>query len=148
MVPNPGNTNPSNSNSNMQRITRNTPQATPATLFRYAQQLLLTKVDLFSLPPSGDLYAYPSVFPEADQAAFVANTEEDARILGTSVSSAWEWAGRWGHAIRDYFPKFGARGIVSSLVGVNVPYNIPTLAFGDAMYKVPLTQHPNWNKQL
>ena len=33
--------------------------------------------DWFVLPPSGHLYAYPSLMSDADQAAFVAATEAD-----------------------------------------------------------------------
>jgi len=102
----------------------------------YSKQVLRTKVDGFALPPSGDLYSYPSLFPEDDQDTFVKNTERVAGLLSTSVSSVWEWAGRWGSALDKYFPKFGERGVVTSLVATNVPYNIPTLAFGDGFYKV------------
>jgi len=98
--------------------------------------MLRTKVDVFALPPSGDLYSYPSDFPADEQAAFVKDTEEDARLLATSVSTTWEWAGSWERAILEYYPRFGTAGVVTSLVGVNVPYNIPTLAFGDKHYKV------------
>ena len=49
----------------------------PAYFRWYNTQLLRTKVDRFALPPSGDLYAYPSLFP-TDRETFVRNTEHDA----------------------------------------------------------------------
>ena len=97
----------------------------------YAQQLLLTKTDRclprplevldcmcmirFALPPSGDLYAYPSMFPEEQQAAFVANTERDCTLLATSMTTAWEFAGHWLHAIKEYFPRYATRGASTCL---------------------------------
>ena len=36
----------------------------------YARQLLKTGTDRFALPPSGHLYAYPSLFPPEQQEAF------------------------------------------------------------------------------
>ena len=61
----------------------------------YGDQLLQTQTDRFALPPSGDLYSYPELFPEADQNAHVRNTERDAYLLSTSVTTDWEWATRW-----------------------------------------------------
>ena len=81
-------------------------------------------------------YAYPSMFPEQQQNTFVTNTEHDAELLATPVSTAWEFAAHWGGALAEYFPKFARRGVVDALVGVNVPYNIPVLAFGSDKFKV------------
>jgi len=114
----------------------------------YAEQLLLTKTDRFALPPSGDLYSYPSEFPKDQQATFVANTERDCQLLSTTASTAWEFAGNWGSALEEYFPRYGPRGIVESLVTVNVPYDIPTLAFGDDMYKVVGATSANSNSSV
>ena len=41
----------------------------------FSEQLLRTGLDRFALPPSGDLYSYPSMFPPEQQDAFVRNTE-------------------------------------------------------------------------
>ena len=40
-----------------------------------------TRTDWFVLPPSGDLYAYPSLMEPSDQANFVQNTERDAELM-------------------------------------------------------------------
>ena len=82
----------------------------------YAQQLLITKTDNFALPPSGHLYAYPSLFPQEQQEAFVRATERDCTLLATRVSTAWEVASSWGNALAEYFPRYAERGIVQSLV--------------------------------
>lgn len=108
----------------------------PAMYEWYNQQLLRTKLDRFALPPSGDLYSYPSLFPNDEQEEFVRNTEHDAELLATKVTTAWEWALSWGKALKDYFPKYAERGIVNALVTVNVPYNFPVLAFGKDKFKV------------
>jgi uncharacterized protein (DUF952 family) len=102
----------------------------------YANQLLVTERDRFALPPSGDLYAYPELFSGKEQELFVKNTEEDARILSTSVTTDWEWATRWADALETFFPKYAKAGIITSLVTVNTPYNVPTLAFGKKFYKL------------
>ena len=102
----------------------------------YAEQLLLTKLDRFALPPSGDLYSYPELFPEKDQNTFVTNTERDATLLSTSVTTDWEWATRWTKSIEEWFPKYAKNGIIDAVVTVNTPYNLPTLAFGKDLYKV------------
>ena len=113
----------------------------------YAEQLLVTKTDKFALPPSGDLYAYPSMFPGEQQATFVSNTEADAALLSTSVTTAWEVVGNWEHALTEYFPRYAEHGTVSSLVSVNVPYMLPVLAFGDKFFK-PLTSKESGNQTV
>merc|ERR550514_1044425 len=65
-----------------------------------------TNADWFVLPPSGDLYAYPSLMSDSDQASFVARTERDAVLMGTDSTVAWEFAGTWGNAIKKYFPRY------------------------------------------
>jgi hypothetical protein len=108
----------------------------PAYFHWYNAQLLRTKLDRFALPPSGDLYAYPSLFPDDQQDTYVRNTERDAELLSTKVTTAWEWALSWGHALKHYFPKYAKTGIINALVAVNVPYNLPVLAFGNDKFKV------------
>ena len=73
---------------------------------------------------------------DADQAAFVAATEADCELLSTSAVVAWEFAGTWEAAIRDYFPRYAARGVVQALFATNVPYMLPVLAFGPHEYKL------------
>ena len=102
----------------------------------YGDQLLQTETDRFALPPSGDLYSYPELFPETDQDNHVRNTEKDAYLMSTSVTTDWEWATRWNKALDNFFPKYASAGIIDSIVTVNTPYNIPTLAFGNELYKV------------
>lgn len=95
----------------------------------YYQQSYATGVDYFVLPPSGDLYSYPSMMGEADQQTFVANTERDAHLMNTSGAVDWEWFGTWAGAFKGFFPKYAANSIVRSLFGVNVPFNFPVLPF-------------------
>merc|ERR1712046_188240 len=103
----------------------------------YFNQSFLTKNDYFVLPPSGDLYSYPSMMSKTDQATFVMNTERDCKLLNTSSIVAWEWFYDWGHAISEYFPQYANRGVVRSAFAVNVPFNLPTAQFWpNEYYKV------------
>ena len=95
---------------------------------------LQTGADWFVLPPSGHLYAYPSLMPPADQAAFVAATEADCVLMNTSASVAWEFVGSWGDAIASYFPRYAPRGTVTALFAVNVPYMLPVVEFSPAEF--------------
>jgi hypothetical protein len=97
---------------------------------------LKTKTDGFALPPSGHLYSYPSLFPAAQQENFVRATENDCRLLATRVSTAWEVASSWEKALESFFPLYATRGIVQSLVTVNVPFDLPVLAFENKLFKV------------
>ena len=108
----------------------------PAWFRWYFAQAARTGRDWFVLPPSGHLYAYPSLMSDADQAAFVAATEADCELLSTSAVVAWEFAGTWEAAIRAYFPRYAARGVVQALFATNVPYMLPVLAFGAHEYKL------------
>lgn len=72
---------------------------------------------------------YPSLFTPSDQVNFVANTERDCELLSTSATVAWEWFGTWAGAIKNYFPRYGVRGVVRSIFATNVPYPIPVLEF-------------------
>ena len=95
----------------------------------YYNKSVATGADYFTLPPSGDLYAYPGMMPADMQAHFVANTERDATLMDLSSSVAWEWVGYWESAIKHYFPRYGAKGTVRGFFAVNVPYLLPTLPF-------------------
>jgi len=100
----------------------------------YFNQSYLTKHDYFVLPPSGDLYAYPSLMFDSDQAAFVKNTERDSTLLNTSGMVSWELSMTWVNAIKSYFPRYANDGIVRSAFAVNVPFNLPVAAFGLHQY--------------
>lgn len=111
--------------------------AAPDMLRWYYTSSYTTGVDYFTLPPSGHLYAYPALMQPADQAAFVAATEADATLLNASSTVEWEFVGTWASAIKDYLPRYAARGIVRGLFAVNVPYMLPVDEFAaDEFYKV------------
>jgi hypothetical protein len=50
-----------------------------------------TNRDFFMGPPSGDLYAYPSIMDDESKTNFVANMEEDFGKWGSRASVHWEW---------------------------------------------------------
>lgn len=87
-----------------------------------------TGKDYFMLPPSGHLYAYPSSLEEAYmQDAFVAATEQDARLLGTESTVHWEWFDTWRNAEDEFLPKYARQdGAIKGVFPVNVPYSLPT----------------------
>ena len=104
----------------------------------YYNRSKLTGRDYFVLPPSGDTYAYPGMMPSGMQASFVANTERDAAMMDSSNSVAWEWFGYWESAVKNYFPRYSAKGVVRGFFAVNVPYLLPTVpfSFGSERYKI------------
>lgn len=89
-----------------------------------------TKRDWFVLPPSGHLYAYPTMMHDADQAAFVRATERDALLMSTSATVAWEFFGTWPAALSHYFPRYVAKQTVRGFFATNVPFMLPVLPFG------------------
>ena len=96
-----------------------------------------TGADYFSLPPSGDLYAYPSEMKGDVQTNFVANTENSCRMYNTSATVTWDWTLWWQKGIDNYFPKYSKNGITRGFVAVNVPFMLPIFAFKkDEFYKV------------
>lgn len=95
----------------------------------YFEQSHATQHDYFVLPPSGDLYSYPSLMHGEDQDAFIRNTEKDCTLLNTSGIVAWEWFGSWAHAIERYFPKYSEHGIVNAAFAVDVPFDLPVPSF-------------------
>jgi hypothetical protein len=118
-------------------ISPNLLRSAPGMLRWFYNQSYATGADWFVGPPSGDLYAYPSLMPAADQARFVAATEKDAVLMDTSATVSWEPATAWGKAIRDFYPRYAAANVVQGLFAVNVPYMVPIPAFGLAEhYKV------------
>jgi len=94
--------------------------------------------DFFTLPPSGDLYSYPSMFSEANQMSYVDDVLDDFQLMDLTTSVHWEWFFSWRQAINDYFPKFSSR--ISNPIGfflTNVPFDIPLLLFGkDEDFKI------------
>jgi hypothetical protein len=114
----------------------------PDLLRWYHAATVATGADWLVLPPSGHLYAYPSLMRPGDQAGFVAATQGDARLLNTSMTVAWEFAGTWGAALANYTPRYTAAAApgafpgpgVLSLVAVNVPYFVPILEFAPGEY--------------
>jgi hypothetical protein len=96
-----------------------------------------TGKDYFVLPPSGDLYSYPSQMPADAQANFVANTERVSQLMSTNALVGWETTTSWGNAFATYFPRYSARNIVQGVFAVNVPYLFDTLGtFGNNYYRM------------
>lgn len=88
-----------------------------------------TGSDYFMLPPSGHLYAYPSFMSESVQNVYVAATEYDAQVLGTTATISWEWFTNWHKSQRKFLPKYGTKGIIQSIFPSNVPFLIPMLTW-------------------
>jgi hypothetical protein len=86
--------------------------------------------DYFVLPPSGHLYAYPTSLAEEEQGRFVAATEDDACVLGTTGTVHWDWVGTWNDAESHFLPKYArAGGPVRGIFPSNVPYSFPTFTW-------------------
>jgi hypothetical protein len=82
-----------------------------------------TGKDYFILPPSGHLYAYPSSLRDDEQKQFVAETEQDARVLGVNSTVHWDWFQTWRTAEDDFLPRYArAGGAIHGVFPVNVPY--------------------------
>jgi len=97
-------------------------QLAPDVLEWYYATSQQTGQDWFTLPPSGHLYAYPSSLNEADQARFVAETEQDAQILGVHSTVHWDWFSTWDDATSGFLPRYASAGVVQGIIPVNVPY--------------------------
>lgn len=106
-------------------------QVAPDWIHWYYAKAASTGFDWFTLPPSGDLYSYPSLFPSHVQDQYVSNTEEDCLLLDCSGSTTWEWFGTWKHAVDEFYPKYADKGIIRGLFPVNVPYLFPIEIFAD-----------------
>ncbi len=115
-------------------ISPHTLRKAPGWLRWFYAQANATARDWFVLPPSGHLYAYPSQMPDGPQAAFVSRTEDDARMLSTSATVAWEFALTWQEGIDRYFPRYSEAGVVSAFFAVNVPFMLPILPFLDGKF--------------
>jgi len=116
-------------------------QQAPTWMRWYYAQARVTQNDYFVLPPSGHLYAYPSQMPPDMQAAFVRQTEDDARLMSTNSAVAWEVALSWQGAIDGYFPRYDEGGVMQSFFAVNVPFMIPVLPFLDGEFFKVLGNH-------
>jgi len=104
-------------------------------IFRwYQNQSLGNGHDFFVLPPSGDLYSYPSQMSDQVQASHVAATERDCVAMATNGIVDWEFMFTWPKAISDYYPRFTNKGVVQAIFPVNVPYLVPVFAFKDNEY--------------
>jgi hypothetical protein len=84
-----------------------------------------TGSDYFMLPPTGDLYSYPSEMPQDVLTNYIHNTEHDSYLLNTSSTTEWEWFGHWKTAENYYFPQYEPNQIVKGIFTVNVPFNLP-----------------------
>ncbi len=99
-------------------------QLAPDLLQWYYAQSHQTGKDYFTLPPSGHLYAYPSSMDDSDQNAFVASTEQDARILGIAGTVHWDWFENWQEAEDVFLPKYATKGgTIRGVFPVDVPYS-------------------------
>jgi len=97
----------------------------PDWLAWYYAQANETGADVFILPPSGHLYAYPGMMHvnESIQDTFIEDTDKDCDLLWATGSVHWEWFTDWANAFTIYFPKY-AQGehCVTSFFATNVPY--------------------------
>jgi hypothetical protein len=104
-------------------------QVAPEILKWFHEKAMTTGKDFFVLPPSGDLYAYPTMMSDPAQDNFVRNTEESCNLFETNAIVSWEWTGYWNDAFEKYFPKYTKNKVVQAAFAVNVPYLLPILAF-------------------
>lgn len=99
------------------------PALAPDVMRWYAEAAADTGADFLMLPPSGALYAYPGMMPPADQARFVAQTEQFARLFGTQSVVHWEWFQGWNRAVSDFLPRYARQdGVIRGVFTMNVPY--------------------------
>jgi len=82
--------------------------------------------DSFIFPPSGVLYSYPSLFPDAVKEDYLKQMDRAAFLMNTTGSIHWEWTGDWPKAFVEYFPRFSGTRISSFFLN-NVPWRFPVL---------------------
>ncbi|GMH88571.1 hypothetical protein TrST_g11200 [Triparma strigata] len=87
-----------------------------------------TGSDYFMLPPSGDLYSYPSTMNDESKEAYIETMEADWERMGGSTSVHWEWFYSWLSSIDNYFSLFGGKGARGFFL-TTVPYMFPMPAF-------------------
>jgi len=103
----------------------------PDLLVWYYSKANETGQDVFVLPPSGHLYAYPGMMNGSVLDSFVSSTQDDCKLLSATGSVHWEWFYGWQQAFDNYFPEYATQGgepdaCVRSFFGTDVPYNLPT----------------------
>ena len=106
----------------------------PDWLHWYYSQANATGQDVFVLPPSGHLYAYPGMMNGSVLDSFVESTQQDCKLLSATGSVHWEWFYGWQQAFDRYFPEYATSSedgqdsnlCVRSFFGTDVPYNLPT----------------------
>ena len=120
----------------------------PDWLHWYYAQANVTGQDVFVLPPSGHLYAYPGMMQDDSvRKSFVESTQEDCNLLTATGSVHWEWFYGWTSAFNNYFPEYSIPAVdysnndnsnfcVRSFFATNVPYN-----FYPNPIEWPLTEH-------
>ena len=125
-------------------ISPHLPYIAPEVLEWYYEMSHRTGKDYFMLPPSGHLYAYPGSLAPSVQNEFVAATEQDALLLGTTSTIDWEWWNTWQYTESAFFPKYaGANGVIKGVFPVNVPYMFPTFTWPDPNQTFKLIDGPN-----
>ena len=97
-------------------------------VFWYYEKANQTGQDVFVLPPSGHLYAYPGMMNGSVLDAFVERTNEDCRVMSSSATVHWEWFYGWQQAFDRYFPQYSItdEACIKAFFATNVPYNFLT----------------------
>ena len=95
----------------------------------YFEASYVTGRDYFVLPPSGHLYAYPSIMDPEDRAVYVRATEKDAELYSTDGTVDWEFFTDWRQAF-EFYPEYSQRNVIRGLFPVNVPFMLPVTEFG------------------
>ncbi len=114
-------------------ISPHLPWIAPDVLEWYYEASHQTGRDYFLLPPSGHQYAYPTSLADEERDLFVAATEHDARLLGTSSTVHWEWWDSWREAESTFLPKYAHEGgAIRGVFPINVPFVFPTFTWWDA----------------
>lgn len=108
-------------------ISPHLPWLAPDVIEWYYNTAAQTGNDYFLLPPSGHLYAYPSSMEKTVRDQFMASTEADARLLGTSSTVHWDWFTTWQFAIDTVLPNYAKLGDIEGVFPVNVPFLFPIL---------------------
>ena len=95
----------------------------------------MTQKDFFTLPPSGALYSYPSMFDSSVAARYVQIQTEMSTRMDVMSSVTWELLS-WIDALLTYFPRWqGVVGGTKLFFCNNVPYPVPIIEFGLSQIK-------------
>ena len=99
----------------------------PDWLHWYYHMASISGPDVFALPPSGHLYAYPGMMGDEMQSSFENSTNNDCELLLATGTVHWEWFYGWSQTFDTYFPRYNFEGsCITSLFATNVPFNFPT----------------------